>query len=522
MGWSDGYVTEIPYTYGYYEHLNPQRINLCLIYRGFRPIRWDKGFTYCELCCGHGVTVALLAALYPMGQFYAMDFNPMHIEFLRDLARSADLNNLHYTDASLAEYAEDESLPSFDYISAHGVYSWIKPENRYQIRRIVNKKLKVGGVFSVSYNTLPGWNIMQPLQYLMNIYRRGECTGDLFVKFQKAMEFIEKMRANQALFFKNFVPAELDFIKKQNPSYLIHEYFNDDWHPMYSSQVLDEMSECKLRYVGSGNLIENIPSLNLHTDAYNHIASLGDIRLQELTRDFYLNTRFRRDLYIKGGMRMSERERRSWLSGARFVFAVKRSDIEWEHQHGMVRVKLDKRFYEPILDELESGSCNLMQVYENLKGDGFNFSNFWEAIFTLLSLHYICWYVEEPGNIRSAQNFNEAIVKRACSGKEILHLAAPCLYSGISVNYLGLLFLYWEFTGKEQSLQECVMEILASLNLSLADDDGNRLDDEDKQIALLERKYEDFLARRPFWERIGVLAFMKATGQERTARAKKK
>ncbi len=66
------------------------------------------------------------------------------------------------------------------------------------------------------------------------------------------------------------------------------------------------------------------------------------------------------------------------------------------------------------------------------------------------------------------------------------------------------------------------MEILANLNLSLADDDGNRLDDEDKQIALLERKYEDFLARRPFWERIGVLAFMKATGQERTARAKKK
>ena len=35
--WTQGYTTEIEYTYGYYSELNPQRIRLAFAYNG-RPV----------------------------------------------------------------------------------------------------------------------------------------------------------------------------------------------------------------------------------------------------------------------------------------------------------------------------------------------------------------------------------------------------------------------------------------------------------------------------------------------------
>jgi len=44
-------------------------------------------------------------------------------------------------------------LPDFDYIGLHGIWSWISDENRQVIVDFIRKKLKVGGVLYISYNT---------------------------------------------------------------------------------------------------------------------------------------------------------------------------------------------------------------------------------------------------------------------------------------------------------------------------------------------------------------------------------
>lgn len=51
--WSEGYVTEVGYTYGYYQELNPLRARWTLVSAGIEPpTPGEEGFTACELGFG--------------------------------------------------------------------------------------------------------------------------------------------------------------------------------------------------------------------------------------------------------------------------------------------------------------------------------------------------------------------------------------------------------------------------------------------------------------------------------------
>jgi len=71
------------------------------------------------------------------------------------LSKSTGLTNLKLREADF-RYLETRDLPDFDFITVHGVLSWINAENRKAIQRFVLKKLKPGGILYLSYNCLPG------------------------------------------------------------------------------------------------------------------------------------------------------------------------------------------------------------------------------------------------------------------------------------------------------------------------------------------------------------------------------
>src|SRR3546814_9276800 len=56
--------------------------------------------------------------------------------------------------------------------------------------------------------------------------------------------------------------ARVDGLRRQAPAYLVQEYLHNEWHPLWFSQVADELSGAKLRHVGSATLPENyLPGL---------------------------------------------------------------------------------------------------------------------------------------------------------------------------------------------------------------------------------------------------------------------
>ena len=88
-----------------------------------------------------------------------VDFNPSHVVNARTLASAAGLSNAEFREASFEDLAADATLPEFDIISMHGVFSWISDDNGRALVELIGKRLKAGRLLyiSISYDCMPCW-----------------------------------------------------------------------------------------------------------------------------------------------------------------------------------------------------------------------------------------------------------------------------------------------------------------------------------------------------------------------------
>src|ERR1700730_16988956 len=124
-----GYVTDIPYVFGFKPMLAPAWLDLVAIIGGVTPPARADGFAWCDLGCGQGVTAAVLAATHPGGAFHGIDAMAVHVDHAAALAQEAGAAIAHFHTADFAD-ALARHLPPFDYIVAHGVYTWVDAEIR--------------------------------------------------------------------------------------------------------------------------------------------------------------------------------------------------------------------------------------------------------------------------------------------------------------------------------------------------------------------------------------------------------
>ena len=160
--WTAGYVADIGYTYGYYTELNPLRLRLPLLAAG---IVFPEIDTACELGFGQGMSIGMHAAASGR-RWYGTDFNPAQAGFAQEMAAASGAQ-AYLFDQAFAEFCARNDLPDFDYIGLHGIWSWISDENRALIADFIRRRLKVGGVLYISYNTQPGWTAMLPMRELL-------------------------------------------------------------------------------------------------------------------------------------------------------------------------------------------------------------------------------------------------------------------------------------------------------------------------------------------------------------------
>jgi hypothetical protein len=83
--WSEGYMAEIGYTFGYCPELNPARLRLAFLNAGHAFPDVD---TACELGFGQGLSVNIHAAA-SITRWYGTDFNPSQAGFAQELAAAS-------------------------------------------------------------------------------------------------------------------------------------------------------------------------------------------------------------------------------------------------------------------------------------------------------------------------------------------------------------------------------------------------------------------------------------------------
>ena len=444
--WSEGYVSDVDYTYGYYREMSPDLLRIIALIKGYSVYNTGEPINYCELGCGQGYTVNLLAAANPQMKIFANDFNPTQIAGARSLSSESGITNISFYDSSFEEFIEEKTLPDqFDIISLHGIYSWINEQNRDHILKFIKKKLKVGGIVYASYNVLPGWAQTMPLRHLMANYAANPSSNTL-QRMDAAFEFVNDFKSiNPAFFQAN--PLAVNRFEKMNSTsrnYLAHEYFNTHWTPFYFSDVAKDFADVKLTHIGSAHLLDHVDAINLTDQQRNFLSKYTDPIQREVIRDFIVNQQFRRDVFVKGPLSQTiDKNRGDWLD-TRFALISPESRISLKVNGILGEAELLSERYLPIINALRDGPRTLRQMAGNDDVAALGWGNLLQAIIVLMGGGHLWTALPAKDDIKRRERtkaFNSAICERSKTNTELNVLASPVTGGGVHVDRITQMFL---------------------------------------------------------------------------------
>ena len=498
--WTDGYVSEIDYTFGYYSELNPLRIAVPFLNVGLTP---PYVATACELAFGQGISVNIHAAASSV-RWYGTDFMPTHAAFAQSLAAAAG-SGAQLFDEAFAEFCTRTDLPDFDFIALHGIYSWISEDNQRVIVDFIRRKLKVGGVLYISYNTQPGFALVLPLQHLLA--QHAEIMGvpgqGILARLDAALEFVEKLLATNPVFAianPNIV-ERLRLIKGQNRHYLAHEFFNRYWHAMQFSGMMEHLAPAKLTYACSANYLDHIDALNLTADQHKFLGELPDPMFRQSVRDFIVNQQFRRDYWVKGARRLSALEQTEALRRLKFIMlTTPRSALSFTVQGALGQRDLTPAVYNRILDVLDNHQPRTIgEIEQALSGTDLGLPAIYEAVMLLTGKGDLAAVQDDKAQASArvhTDRFNLRMFDKARGDGELTVLASPVTGGGIMVPRPHQLFLSARLQGRESAdeLAQFAWDLLAAQNQRIVKD-GKPLETPEENLAELARDACEFIDR---------------------------
>lgn len=498
--WTAGYVADIGYTYGYYTELNPQRARLAFLYQG---LVFPEVGSACELGFGQGLSANLHAAASVV-QWCGTDFNPSQAGFAQELAAASGAGAQLF-DEAFADFAARTDLPDFDFIGLHGIWSWISDENRQVIVDFVRRKLKVGGVLYISYNTQPGWASFAPMRHLLTEHAEvlGAEGHGIVKRIDGALAFADKLLGlNPAFSQANpFVAERLQKLKEHSRQYLAHEYFNRDWHPMHFATMAKWLAPAKLDYACSAHCLDHIEALSLSGEQQAFLRDIPDPMFRETTRDFLVNQQFRRDYWVRGARKLNELERAEALRAQRVILTTGRPDVSLKLRTTVGEATLTESVYHPILDLLADHRVrSLGEIERAVAGAGLSLRQIVEVVMVLTGAGHVAMVQDDRVIARAkpqTDRLNAHLCRKARGSNELGFLSSPVTGGGIALNRFQQLFLAAHAAGKEEPAEwvQDAWQIMAVQGQRLVVE-GRTLESPEENLAELTARARAFAAKQ--------------------------
>lgn len=498
--WTDGYVADIDYTFGYYQELNPLRVKLAFLNSG---LYFPVVGTACELGFGQGMSINLHAAA-SVTTWYGTDFNPSQAGFAQSLALTSGSGAQIYDDA-FVDFARRPDLPDFDYIGIHGIWSWISNENRAILVEFIRNKLKVGGVLYISYNTLPGWAAFSPMRHLMTKHVDiigSEGTG-IVSRIDGALDFIEKLLATNPIYSRAnpHIVERIQKLKDQNRQYVAHEFFNRDWLPMHFATMANWLKPAKLQYACSAHYLDHIDAVNLTAEQQVFLKNIPDATFRESTRDFMINQQFRRDYWVRGARKLNPIEQAEILRQHKVILITYRPDVNLKFTGALGEASMNEAVYNPILDLLADHKIKTIeQIEQNVKEKGINFAQIIQAVLVLSGAGHLAAVQDDQTTQKSKKHtdkLNLYLINKAKGSSDISYLASPVTGGGIAVGRFQQLFLFALTQGKKLSaeLAQQAWQVLSLQGQKIVKD-FKTIETADENIAELTEQARIFLDKQ--------------------------
>ncbi len=402
---NDGSVTDAPYRIAFQTSQTPGHLALVCAASG---VHWElrDDLQVADLGCGRGYVANALAAASPGWHVTGIDHSPVQIAEATTMARQAGLDNVAFIETDLGAMTDAEicRLPQFDVVMLHGVWTWVSDAVRDGIRKLLQHRLRPGGLVYVGYNAMPAagadFVLQRLLQQLAGPKRQGISS---VAAAERAMAQLRQLAINLPLPRTAMLERLLNDPPLLEPAFVAHEFLTDHWRPVFHEELCTSLEPCKLDFVGSCNLFESLPGL-LADPARDHLlqdAPSGAAR--ELLKDMCLPRTFRADVFVRGARRIDPIPALDSMVVAPVCALPEHSPVL---DTGVSRAALPQAVWEILRARLEQGPCAVAEL-RDVPGAGMLPSAELLAILVGVGLVQAMFRPAGPAAVASAMRFNQ-------------------------------------------------------------------------------------------------------------------
>lgn len=302
---------EVPYPSYTHPRTHPDRLFTLAKFLGMNPAPIEN-CRVLELGCGDGLNLTSFAYDLNDATFVGIDLSAKHIEQGKDLISTLELKNITLEQKDVMEI--DESFGEFDYIIAHGLFSWVPDFVADKVLEICSRNLAKNGVAYISYNTYPGYHMRQmvremTLHHISQIEEpmRRITQGAAFVKF-----IADSTKPSTS--FSEIMQHELNDISEKRPEDLIYDTLADCNNPMFFYEFMERADKHDLQYI-SEIYYSDTQGTSFTSDVRALLAKMEhDVVDREQYIDFICGKRFRMSLLCRKDIKLNRYPKPEQLS----------------------------------------------------------------------------------------------------------------------------------------------------------------------------------------------------------------
>ena len=256
-----------------------------------------------ELGATYGGNIISQALFNPDATFVGIELSQEQVEKGNEVISNAGLTNVSLIQSDIASIGSE--IGTFDYIIAHGVYSWVDDGVKDALLRLIDEHLAEDGIAYISYNTYPGWHTMEEVRQLMMFSNRDKTQLNHKEKVLHG-KTIGSIVGSQILKYDNLKERNSKFlgalrsVMQKDEYYVGHDHLEPNNDPVYFYQFNDHLGAHNLAYLCDADLtLSMVRSFDADiADTLDKLA-LNDHVAQEQYLDFMLDTTFRKSIICK-------------------------------------------------------------------------------------------------------------------------------------------------------------------------------------------------------------------------------
>jgi SAM-dependent methyltransferase len=249
-----------------------------------------------EIGCGTAENLLLAAECFPSARFVGIDLSADQIAAGEKLRAAAGLENVDLRAFDLAQI--DASFGAFDYIVAHGVYSWVPAAVRESLLEVIKLRLAPQGVAFISHNVWPGAHAKQLARGIMR-YRSRAITeaGERAAAGRAALEQVVRLANPNERLYRATVAEQAKLASEREDHILFHDDLAEVCDSTWFWEMAERLGAHDLQFLADANA-ERLGSAGLSAEALRAAAANagGDVVALEQELDFLGDRAFRMTL----------------------------------------------------------------------------------------------------------------------------------------------------------------------------------------------------------------------------------